>query len=98
MLTIRGPCQRLCEGVGRRDFLRMGALGGLGLSLPDLLHAAAGRSAPAPAGFGRPALRFAILDRWAIAPRHLGPQTPGAGGVSRRAAADRHDRAGSERQ
>jgi hypothetical protein len=40
MLTIRGPRQRgFCDGVTRRDFLRIGALGLGGLTLPDLLRA-----------------------------------------------------------
>jgi len=48
MLTIKGQRQRLCDGTSRRDFLRLGALGGLGLSLPTLLQAAA-RAPLAPA-------------------------------------------------
>src|SRR6516164_6242999 len=52
MLRIVGAAQRLCESVRRRDFLRIGALGGLGLALPDLLRAAPARQ-PAPPGFGR---------------------------------------------
>jgi hypothetical protein len=32
---------RRCDGVSRRDFLRIGALGGLGLTLPGLLQAEA---------------------------------------------------------
>jgi hypothetical protein len=39
MLRVRGRPQRLCDGSGRRDFLTLGALGGLGLSLPTLLRA-----------------------------------------------------------
>jgi hypothetical protein len=40
MLTISGPKQRgFCDGVTRRDFLRIGALGLGGLALPDLLRA-----------------------------------------------------------
>ncbi len=74
MLTIGGPCQRLCEGVGRRDFLRVGALGGLGLSLPRLLRAAAGRSAPAPAGFGR--ARRCVLLFLTGGPSHLDTWDP----------------------
>ena len=37
MLTINGRGGRLCDGVTRRDALKIGALGGL--SLPDLLRA-----------------------------------------------------------
>ena len=39
MLTISGRGGRLCDGVTRRDALRIGALGMGGLTLPDLLHA-----------------------------------------------------------
>jgi hypothetical protein len=39
MLAITGHPQRLCQGIQRRDFLRLGALGSFGLSLPDLLRA-----------------------------------------------------------
>jgi hypothetical protein len=39
MWTIWGPRQRaFCDGVSRRDFLRVGALGLSGLTLPDLLR------------------------------------------------------------
>src|ERR1051325_2876934 len=39
MLTILGPKQRFCDGISRRNFLKIGALGLGGLSLPQLLHA-----------------------------------------------------------
>jgi Protein of unknown function (DUF1501) len=47
MLTIWGEKQKaLCDGIARRDFLRVGALGLGGLSLADLLrHRAAGAEA-----------------------------------------------------
>src|SRR5260370_28096646 len=47
MLTIGGEKQKaLCDGIARRDFLRVGALGLAGLSLADLLrHRAAGAEA-----------------------------------------------------
>ncbi|MBI3865260.1 MAG: DUF1501 domain-containing protein [Planctomycetia bacterium] len=58
MFTIPGNPVRSCEGVSRREWLRVGGLGTVGLSLPVL---AAGRSlagehgdrAPRPASFGR---------------------------------------------
>ncbi len=37
MLTLWGSKRRFCDGVGRRDFLKVGALGGA-MSLPDLLR------------------------------------------------------------
>ena len=40
MLTLSGPSSgRFCDGMGRRDFLRIGGLGLGGLSLPQLLRA-----------------------------------------------------------
>src|ERR671936_659105 len=39
MLTIFGKSSRFCDGISRRNFLRIGALGLGGLSLPQLLQA-----------------------------------------------------------
>src|SRR5882762_2022234 len=39
MLTIYGSKSRFCDGVSRRNFLKIGALGLGGLSLPQLLQA-----------------------------------------------------------
>ncbi|MBM3834800.1 MAG: DUF1501 domain-containing protein [Verrucomicrobia bacterium] len=47
MLTIYGPKSRFCDGVSRRNFLKIGALGLGGLALPQLLEA------EAQAGLGR---------------------------------------------
>ncbi|MCC2668958.1 MAG: hypothetical protein K0Q72_1429 [Armatimonadetes bacterium] len=41
MISIKGNTARLCDGVTRRDFVRVGALGTLGLGLPQLLQAEA---------------------------------------------------------
>lgn len=41
MLTILGQSSRFCDGISRRNFLRIGALGLGGLSLPQLLRAEA---------------------------------------------------------
>ncbi len=42
MLTIHGKSSgRLCDGVNRRDFLRIGSLGIAGMTLPELLRAEA---------------------------------------------------------
>ena len=41
MLTIYGQPSRFCDGVSRRNFLKIGALGLGGLALPQLLHAEA---------------------------------------------------------
>src|SRR5947207_6460733 len=39
MLTIYGRKTRFCDGISRRNFLKIGALGLGGLALPELLHA-----------------------------------------------------------
>ncbi|MEK7675992.1 MAG: DUF1501 domain-containing protein, partial [Verrucomicrobiota bacterium] len=41
MLTIYGKSSRFCDGVSRRNFLKIGALGLGGLALPELLQAEA---------------------------------------------------------
>src|SRR5216683_3124482 len=38
MLRLPGPPLRLCNGLTRRDLLRAGALGGVGLTLSQLLR------------------------------------------------------------
>src|SRR6476661_1904728 len=55
MLNLLGSDCRLCDGISRRDFLRIGGLGGAGLAMPELLaarEARANRSA-SRGGFGR---------------------------------------------
>src|SRR5947208_3134219 len=56
MIRIPGPAVRLSEGLSRRDLLRAGALGGLGLTLPGLLRLQA-RAATSP----RPSADACIL-------------------------------------
>src|SRR5437867_9223585 len=41
MLTIHGPRFQFCDGITRRNFLRIGALGLGGLALPQLFQAEA---------------------------------------------------------
>lgn len=47
MFRVLGSPAKLCDGLGRRDFLRIGSLGAAGLALPELfsgrLHAGAQR-------------------------------------------------------
>ena len=43
MLTLLGQRQTYCDGVSRRNFFKIGALGFGGLALPDLLRAEADR-------------------------------------------------------
>ncbi|MBM3457432.1 MAG: DUF1501 domain-containing protein [Armatimonadetes bacterium] len=47
MLDILQPARRLCDGVARRDFFKIGALGAFGLSLADVWRAEAAGSPPA---------------------------------------------------
>jgi len=54
MLRILGSPRRFCDGLTRRDFIRAGALGSLGLA--DWLRARAGESVPTtlfPGSFGK---------------------------------------------
>jgi hypothetical protein len=53
MFRIIGPRQRTCEGIGRREFLRLGSIASLSLSTPALLQARTAQSQPQPSGFGR---------------------------------------------
>ncbi len=50
MLSIRAPGVRLCDRVSRREMLRAGGLGILGLSLPGLLRSQAAASPAAGRG------------------------------------------------
>ena len=47
MLTLLGPTGRFCDGVSRRGFLSLGALGLGGLTLPGVLRARAAQSSAA---------------------------------------------------
>jgi hypothetical protein len=54
VLNLVGSSRHLCDGLSRRDFLRAGALGGVGLSLPALLRGRAqAAGGAAQSGFGR---------------------------------------------
>ena len=56
MLNLLGSDCRLCDGVSRRDFLRIGGLGAAGLAMPELLAArevGTNSSATSRGGFGR---------------------------------------------
>src|SRR5689334_21416209 len=67
MLTIKGPAQGLCEGVRRRDFLKIGTLGTPGLSLAYLQRAAEAQRAAD--SFGR-ARRCILLFLTGGPPQH----------------------------
>ena len=49
MLRLTAGHRRLCDGVRRREFLRVGAAGMIGLTLPDLIKAASATAARAKA-------------------------------------------------
>jgi hypothetical protein len=68
MLTIMGRKHTFCDGICRRDFLKIGALS-TGLTLADLLQAKAA-SAPAAAG-KRPSARSVILIWLVGGPSHI---------------------------
>src|SRR5712692_2513995 len=74
MLHLYGPGARLCDGVTRREFLRVGGLGLAGLSLPALLQ---GRSAAAPAARAKSCIQ---LFMWGGPSQHetfdLKPRAP----------------------
>jgi hypothetical protein len=56
MLSILGSPKNLCDGMSRRDWLRVGGLGLAGLSLPQMLRlqeSSAGEKAPRERSFGR---------------------------------------------
>ncbi len=67
MLTIRADGARLCDGLSRRDVLHAGALGFLGLSLPELLRH---RAAAAPARSGARARSCILLFLMGGPPQH----------------------------
>jgi hypothetical protein len=69
MFALGAKNVRLCEGLTRRQWLRVGGLGVAGLTLADLLHGrAAGAKRPAQGSFGR--ARSCILCFLFGAPAH----------------------------
>jgi hypothetical protein len=79
MFSIHGTPHRLCDGLGRRDFLRIGTLGGLGLSLPALAQTVAAPRQSSRSSFGR-ARRCVLLFLTGGPPQHdtwdLKPSAP----------------------
>ena len=65
MLRILGRRYRACDGVPRRDFLRLGMLGSLAASLPAFVHGAESK----PGSFGR-AKRCILLFLTGGPPQH----------------------------
>src|SRR5438270_5728588 len=58
MLSILGPGSRLCDGITRREVLRLGGLGFTGLMWSDWLRALAAPAKQTPNGRGSPATTF----------------------------------------
>ena len=59
MLTIRDPGYTLCDGITRRDWLRVGSVGLAGLTLPGLLRARAA-SRPGPQSKAKACIVFGL--------------------------------------
>jgi hypothetical protein len=70
MLRVLGTRRRLCDGLTRRDLLRVGGLGALGLSLGEALQLQAAQgSTPASPSFGR-AKACILLFPYGSPPQH----------------------------
>src|SRR5262249_61573787 len=61
MLSFLGRGVRLCDGLSRREVLRLGGLGFTGLALPDLFRARATAAGPRPAAGTSGKARSCIL-------------------------------------
>ncbi len=79
MLSVLGQQLDRSPGHPRREFLRVGALGSLGLGLPELLSLQSETHAASPATFGR-AKRCILMHLWGAAPHQdtfdLKPEAP----------------------
>ena len=95
MLSILGDSVRLYDGITRREALRVGGLGFTGLAWSDLFRVRA-QAAPTPTrtgSFGKAkACNRRVQLRWAVAPRHIRPQTRRTTRDSRRVQANRDPR------
>jgi hypothetical protein len=69
MLNLLGSSRRLCDGLSRRDFLRVGGLGAFGFSLGDFLAMPGAASPPRAAHFGR-ARACILLFLYGSPPQH----------------------------
>jgi hypothetical protein len=70
MLRLLGSRRTLCDGVSRRDFLQLGGLGALGLTLERFLQArASAATIAAPRSFGR-AKSCILLFPYGSPPQH----------------------------
>ncbi len=69
MLNLLGSARRLCDGLSRREFLRVGGLGGFGLGLGDYFAMPAAGAIPQPAHFGH-AKACILLFLYGSPPQH----------------------------
>src|SRR5438132_4664514 len=70
MLTLWGSRQRFCDGVSRRNFLKIGAFGA-GLTLADMLRARAQASTTPAGGSARGSNKSAIMIYLPGGPSHM---------------------------
>ena len=91
MLTLLGKRQSFCDGVSRRNFLKIGALG---FGSPCPARSAAGRGDRAGRGGQQPVDHQYLSGRRAVAHRHVRPQARRPARDSRRVPADPDERAG----
>ena len=68
MFTLLGARQRFCDGISRRNFLKIGAFGA-GLTLADLLRLQAARP-PRIGSSPKAAIMIQLAGR-PVAPRHV---------------------------
>ena len=69
MLNLLGSPRRLCDGLSRREFLRVGGLGTFGFGLSDYLAMPAAASGPRAAHFGQ-AKACILLFLYGSPPQH----------------------------
>jgi hypothetical protein len=86
MLGIAQPPASMCDGVSRREAIRLGGLTSLGFSLPQLLQLRSGM-AQQPGSRSkrraRPVRDPVLAARWTAAARNVGSQTGCTGRHSR---------------
>src|SRR5262245_42146817 len=71
MLTIPSPRGRLCDSTTRREWLTVGGLSLVGLSLPDFFRGRASASEEAPAGRGFGKAESVVLVYLQGSPSHI---------------------------
>jgi hypothetical protein len=69
MLNLLGSTRSLCDGLSRRDFLRLGGLGAFGFGLSDFLAMPSSAAVPRAAHFGR-AKACILLFLYGSPPQH----------------------------